>query len=184
MSRPGGPRVTQCSFPLVAGSYLAGSASPARHILATFAPQEFLGTIFAKTQLRPLMNLVMETQNRDYRLERWIAIILALLFLLPFVAQAEERPLAIMRSGDAAPVKLAIDGTETTMAWRCKSTGIDGFDQCALLCDGKVVTWRMAPEGQELTALVRVDGEIRISRGNARVQPVLRLASHSSRRMP
>ncbi len=134
------------------------------------------------------MNLVMETQNRDYRLERWIAIILALLFLLPFVAQAEERPLAIMRSGDAAPVKLAIDGTETTMAWRCKSTGIDGFDQCALMCDGKVVTWRMAPEGQELTALVRVDGTITISRGNARVQPVLsvalRRASHSSRRMP
>ena len=46
------------------------------------------------------MTLVMETQINDYRLERWIAIILALLFLLPFVAQAEERPLAIVRSGD------------------------------------------------------------------------------------
>ena len=30
----------------------------------------------------------METEIRDYRLERWIAVILALLFLLPFVAQA------------------------------------------------------------------------------------------------
>lgn len=138
------------------------------------------------------MTLVMETQSNDYRLERWIAIILALLFLLPFVANAEERseerPLAIVRSGDAAPAKLSIDGTDTTMTWRCKDTGIDGFDQCALLRDGKVVTWRMAPEGQELTAIVRVGGEIVISRGNARAQPVLsvalRRASHSSRRMP
>jgi hypothetical protein len=130
------------------------------------------------------MTLVMETQINDYRLERWIAVILALLFFLPFVAQAEERPLAIVRSGDVAPVTLAIDGADTTMSWRCKSTGIDGFDQCALMRDGKVVTWRMAPEGQELTALVRVGGEISITRGNARRQPVLRLASHSSRRMP
>ena len=138
------------------------------------------------------MTLVMENQVNDYRLERWIAAILALLFLLPFVAQAEERseerPLAIVRSGDAAAVKLSIDGSDTTMAWRCKDTGIDGFAQCALLRDGKVVTWRMAPEGQELTALVRAGGEIVITRGNARRQPVLSVAllsaSHSSRRMP
>jgi hypothetical protein len=134
------------------------------------------------------MTLVMETEINDYRLERWIAVILALLFFLPFVAQAEERseeqPLAIVRSGDAAPVKLSIDGADTTMAWRCKSTGIDGFDQCALMRDGKVVTWRMAPEGQELTALVRAGGAVEITRGNARRQPVLRMASHSSRRMP
>jgi hypothetical protein len=134
----------------------------------------------------------MENHRNDYRLERWIAAILALLFLLPFVAQAEERseerPLAIVRSGDAAPVKLSIDGSDATMAWRCKDTGIDGFAQCALLRDGKVVTWRMAPEGQELTALVRAGGEIVITRGNARRQPVLSVAllraSHSSRRMP
>ena len=134
------------------------------------------------------MTLVMENQVNDYRLERWIAIFLALLFLLPFVAQAEERseerPLAIVRSGDAVPVTLSLDGADATMAWRCKDTGIDGFAQCALVRDGKVVTWRMAPEGQELTALVRAGGEIVITRGNARRQPVLRLASHSSRRMP
>jgi hypothetical protein len=138
------------------------------------------------------MTLVMENQVNDYRLERWIAAILALLFLLPFVAQAEERseerPLAIVRSGDSAPVKLSLDGTDTTMAWRCKDTGIDGFAQCALVRDGKVVTWRMAPEGQELTALVRAGGAIVITRGNARRQPVLSVAllraSHSSRRMP
>jgi hypothetical protein len=130
------------------------------------------------------MTLVMENQVNDYRLERWIAAILALLFLLPFVAQAEERPFAIVRSGDAAPVKLSIEGADSTMAWRCKDTGIDGFAQCALVRDGKVVTWRMAPEGQELTALVRAGGEIVITRGKARRQPVLRMASHSSRRMP
>jgi hypothetical protein len=134
----------------------------------------------------------MENQVNDYRLERWIAVFLALLFLLPFVAQAEEPPLAIVRSGDAAPVKLTLSidgaGTDATMAWRCKDTGIDGFAQCALMRDGKVVTWRMAPEGQELTALVRAGGEIVITRGNARRQPVLSMAllraSHSSRRMP
>ena len=130
------------------------------------------------------MTLVMENQINDYRLERWIAVFLALLFLLPFVAHAEERPLAIVRSGDAVPVKLSIDGTDATMAWRCKDTGIDGFAQCALVRDGKVVTWRMAPEGQELTALVRAGGEIVITRGKVRRQPVLRMASHSSRRMP
>lgn len=31
------------------------------------------------------MLFVMETHN-DYRLERWLALILSLLFLLPFVA--------------------------------------------------------------------------------------------------
>ena len=111
-------------------------------------------------------------------------MILALLFLLPFVAQAEERPLAIVRSGDAAPVKFSIDGADATMSWRCRSTGIDGFDQCALMRDGKVVTWRMAPEGQELTALVRIDGEIAITRGNVRLQPAFLLASNSSRSIP
>jgi hypothetical protein len=130
------------------------------------------------------MTLVMETQINDYRLERWIAVILALLFLLPFVAQAEERPLAIVRSGDAVAVKFSIDGADSTMAWRCKSTGIDGFDQCALMRDGKVVTWRMTPEGKELTALVRGDGEIVITRGNVRLQPAFLVASHSSRRIP
>jgi hypothetical protein len=130
------------------------------------------------------MTLVMETQVNDYRLERWIAVILALLFLLPFVAQAEERPLAIVRSGDAAAVKFSLNGADATMAWRCKSTGIDGFDQCALMRDGKVVTWRMTPEGKELTALVRGDGEIVITRGNVRLQPAFLIASHSSRRIP
>jgi hypothetical protein len=130
------------------------------------------------------MTLVMETQINDYRLERWIAVILALLFFLPFVAQAEERPLAIVRSGDAAVVKFSIDGADSAMTWRCKSTGIDGFDQCALMRDGKVVTWRMTPVGKELTALVRSDGEIVITRGNVRLQPAFLVASHSSRRIP
>ena len=130
------------------------------------------------------MTDVMETKRNDYRLERLIAVILSLLFLLPFVAQAEERPATIVRSGNATPVKLTIDGNDATMTWRCKSTGIDGFDQCGLMRDGNVVTWRMKPQGQELTALVRNDGGFTIARRNVRRQPVLRLASHSSRRIP
>jgi hypothetical protein len=130
------------------------------------------------------MTLVMESKRNDYRLERWIAVILSLLFFLPFVARADERPATIVRSGDAAAVKLIIDGNDTTMTWRCNDTGIDGFSQCALMRDGKVVTWRMAPEGQELTALVRNDGDITITRGKTRTQPVLLLAAHSSRSNP
>ena len=158
--------------------------SSTRLIPATFPPPTFLGTIFAMSQAGALMTVVMETKSTDYRLERWIAVILSLLFLLPFVARADEPSAAMVRSGDAVPVKLTIDGNDTTMSWRCKSTGIDDFDQCALLRDGKVVTWRMKPEGQELTALVRLDGEISITRGKVRTQPVLLLASHSSRSNP
>jgi hypothetical protein len=32
--------------------------------------------------------MVMETTNHTYRLERWIAAILGLLFVLPFLANA------------------------------------------------------------------------------------------------
>src|SRR5215203_5203480 len=95
------------------------------------------------------MTLVMETEIKDYRLERWIAVILALMFFLPFVATAEESPLLVVSSRGAA--------TDGPLRWRCQSTGVDGFDQCALLLDGKVITWRMAPEGQELRARLRFD---------------------------
>lgn len=36
------------------------------------------------------MVFVMESNETDYRLERWLAIILSLLFFLPFVARADE----------------------------------------------------------------------------------------------
>lgn len=126
----------------------------------------------------PLMTFNMETEIRQYRLERWIAVILALMFLLPFVANAEESPLAVVSSRDAA--------TDGPLRWRCQSTGIDGFDQCALLLDEKVITWRMAPEGQELRARLRFDGEqiamVEISRNGKDWQA--HLLSSSSRRMP
>jgi hypothetical protein len=93
------------------------------------------------------MTLVMEAEIKDYRLERWIAVILALMFFLPFVASAEESPMLVVSSRDGAP--------DAPFAWRCRSTGIDGFDQCALMLDGKVLTWRMAPAGQELSARLR-----------------------------
>jgi hypothetical protein len=105
------------------------------------------------------MTLVMESDIKDYRLERWIALFLALLFLLPFVAQADETPVALVRSTDIAPITIPLNGTDATLAWRCKSTGIDGFDQCALMLDRKVLTWRMAPAGQQLIARVTYGGE-------------------------
>ena len=123
------------------------------------------------------MTFVMESEITNYRLERWIAVILALMFFLPFFANAEESPL-VVSSRDTT--------TNSSLAWRCRPTGIDGFDQCALLLDGKVLTWRMAPEGQELRARLRFDdpqvGMVEISRNGKDWQS--HFFSHSSRRMP
>ena len=85
------------------------------------------------------MTLVMESQVTDYRLERWIALLLALLFFLPFVAQAQEAP---------------------TPTWECRETNIDGFRQCALVFDGEVLTWRMAAEGDSLDVRVDYAGDL------------------------
>ena len=38
----------------------------------------------------------MESQSNDYRLERWLAVLLSLLFFLPFVARADDIVLANM----------------------------------------------------------------------------------------
>ena len=93
--------------------------------------------------------LVMETEGpANYRLERWIALFLALLFFLPFVAKADE------------PQRVTFNGEESTLAWRCKPTHIDGFRQCALMLDEQVLTWRMAPEGEELQVSVRFAGDL------------------------
>jgi hypothetical protein len=46
--------------------------------------------------------MVMETHPTDYRLERWIALFLALLFFVPFFAKADESPLALVCSGNTA----------------------------------------------------------------------------------
>jgi hypothetical protein len=110
------------------------------------------------------MTLVMETESSsDYRLERWIAVFLALLFFLPFVARAD------VRSTSPLAETVSYKGADATMQWQCKATGIDGFDQCALLVDGKVMTWRMAPQGEELIARVNTGGEaIEISRAKTR----------------
>jgi hypothetical protein len=80
----------------------------------------------------------MEPNVSTYRLERRIALFLALLFLLPFAAHAEEAP----------PV------------WRCAPTQIDDFKQCALVMNGEVLTWRMAPANQKLHARVKADGDV------------------------
>lgn len=106
------------------------------------------------------MTSVMEREITGYRLERWIATILALLFFLPFVARADEAPLALVSSRTPAPITISVNGTDATLAWRCRNTGIDDFAQCALVLDGKVLTWRMAPAGQELSARVRFIGDL------------------------
>jgi len=104
--------------------------------------------------------MVMESQVPNYRLERWIALFLAMLFFLPFVAKADQ-PLALVRTGPVtAPALISFNGNDSTVTWRCKSTGIDGFRQCALMLDEQVLTWRMAPEGEELQAVVRFAGDL------------------------
>lgn len=123
------------------------------------------------------MTNVMESNATDYRLERWIAAILALLFFLPFFANAEESPLLVSTR----------DGfSDAPFAWHCRATNIDGFDQCALMLDGKVLTWRMAPQGEELSARLmsrNADAvEIEISRNGSAWQP--HRFAHSSRRTP
>lgn len=130
------------------------------------------------------MTADMESEIKTYRLERWLAAILALLFFLPFVARAEESPLAVVSSRHAV--------SDGPLAWRCQSTGIDDFDQCALLLDGKVVTWRMAPAGQELLARLRFNDRLRFNEEKLVMVEISRngkdwqshLVSHSSRSMP
>jgi len=103
--------------------------------------------------------LAMETDvPSDYRLERWIALLLTLLFFLPFVAKADERVARV--STASAPALIAFQGEQSSLGWSCKETDIDGFRQCALVLDGRVLTWRMAPEGDELHAAVTFAGDL------------------------
>jgi len=62
-------------------------------------------------------SLVMETPAPDYRLERWIAIFLALLFFVPFIASAQEAaPLALVCADDRASLQYASSSTPSH-AW-------------------------------------------------------------------
>jgi hypothetical protein len=90
----------------------------------------------------------METRITNYRLERWIALFLALLFLLPFVAQAHAQ-----------------DAPKTRLEWKCAPAQVEGFQQCALVRDGKVLTWRMALDHQvmQVRVLEQRDGELRVA---------------------
>lgn len=105
----------------------------------------------------------------DYRLERWIAALLALLFFLPFIANAQESP--VVSTKNAAPVSIGA----STARWNCREASVEGFRQCALLVDEHVVTWRMATDGQELRArILFTNDELRvsISRDGGAWQPV------------
>jgi hypothetical protein len=90
------------------------------------------------------------TEMTDYRIERWIAIVLALLFFVPFIANAQPAP---------AAVTVSYNGSESSLRWVCKNTNIDDFRQCALMLDDQLLTWRMAPAGEELTVQVRAAGD-------------------------
>lgn len=59
------------------------------HIPATLPPPPFLAGRTRMAQRGPLL-VRMDNGTNDYRLERWIAILLGLLFFLPFVARAED----------------------------------------------------------------------------------------------
>jgi hypothetical protein len=62
-------------------------------------------------------SLVMETPAPDYRLERWIAIFLALLFFVPFVTSAQEAaPLALVCADSRASLQYASSSTPSH-AW-------------------------------------------------------------------
>ena len=58
-----------------------------RHISATIAPREFLDRSRAVTYSGVLLRSMIDLEHNDYRLERWIALFLTLLFFLPFVAR-------------------------------------------------------------------------------------------------
>ncbi len=61
------------------------------------------GTILAIGVLQMPTVMVMETPlETNYRLERWIALFLALLFFIPFVANAQESQLSLVCSGNTA----------------------------------------------------------------------------------
>jgi hypothetical protein len=64
-----------------------GEDSVLGHNSATFAPSVFHGMISPTSRSGRSMAIVMETNITDYRLERWIAAVLALLFFLPFIAR-------------------------------------------------------------------------------------------------
>ena len=61
------------------------------------------GTILAIGVLQMPTVMAMEAlPETDYRLERWIALFLALLFFVPFIASAQESQLSLVCSGNTA----------------------------------------------------------------------------------
>jgi len=61
------------------------------------------GTILAIGVLQMPTVMAMEADfETNYRLERWIALFLALLFFVPFIANAQESQLALVCSGNTA----------------------------------------------------------------------------------
>jgi hypothetical protein len=71
---------------VVVGELQSTPVLPARHNPATFTAPTFHEDAPRTTNGRRSMSVVMEPIQTDYRLERWLAVLLSLLFFLPFVA--------------------------------------------------------------------------------------------------
>ena len=81
------------------------------------------------------------------------ALFLFLLFFLPFVAKAEEAPVA-------TPVKVSFGGVESTLDYRCGEADADGLVECMLELDGRPIARRVAFEGEQLKVLVSFSGDL------------------------
>jgi hypothetical protein len=144
--------------------------------------------------------LVMES-DYDYKLERWIALFLFLLFFLPFVAKAEEAPVPV-----ATPVTVSFNGVDSTLDYRCDEEDADGLVECMLELDGRPIARRVAFAGERLKVLVSFSGDmdgdgrldlvVDVARNRFQYKPAIYLssapaplvrvadASHSSRSKP
>lgn len=96
-------------------------------------------------------------ESNDYRLERWLAILLSLLFFLPFVARADDIAFTGSFHGEDMPYAdgektFTLGGAEYEVSYRCGET------ECALvLASGEIsqdlVTIEIVREGREVNTL-------------------------------
>lgn len=106
-------------------------------------------------------------ESNDYRLERWLAILLSLLFFLPFVARADdiaytgsfhgeelrhrdgEPFLALVGSGMLVPVKIAVTAEEDMLDEQGEMTGkrvsVLGLEDVLLLRGEKLHPGKVTP---------------------------------------
>jgi hypothetical protein len=134
----------------------------------------------------------MESQSNDYRLERWLAVLLSLLFFLPFVARADDIVLANLsyhgdemphRDGEAflaltpecvlVPVKIGVttvhddiidaDGESTG-----KSVSVPALEEGTVLIRGsRLVAGKVTPADPDFVELAPRSWQATIALGSA-----------------